>query len=451
MAMGRLSDRTVPERASSRLAVAVAPRHRYYDNCNAVLCEAEFDHFVEMLCQEYYVDAVGRPSIPPGRYFRMLFVGQWEGLDSEREICWRSSDSLTLHRFLMLREGEVVPEHSTLSVTRSRLPKEVHQQVFEFILEVADKHGLVCGERLGVDGSTMEANAALRKLVRRDNGETYDEMLRRLAEASGVETPTKEDLIRFDRKRKGKTLSNEDWASPTDADARIAKMKNGSTHLAYKPEHAVDLDTGIVLAAVIHQADQGDTTTLTGTLAAAATALDTVGKAPTPEAPTEAVADKGYHSRDVLKNLDDGPWKSRISEPDRPKLQRWHGDDDAQRAVYNNRSRLKSECGKDALRLRAEKVERTFVHLLDQGGMRRTWLRGRDNVQKLYSCHVAAYNLGMVLRLRFGAGTPRQAMVAVLFVITESSCGSSTIHPSLAAVLVACGNGWLFLLVATQP
>ena len=441
MAMGRLSDRTVPKRASSRLAVALAPRHRFYDGCNEVLREAEFDHFVEMLCQEYYADD-GRPSIPPGRYARMLFIGQWEGLDSEREICWRCADSLTLHRFLMLGENEVVPDHSTLSVTRSRLPKEAHDQIFEFVLELAAKHGLVRGERLGVDASTMDANAALRKLVRRDNGETYDDMLRRLAEASGIETPTKEELIRFDRKRKGKTLSNQDWTSPTDPDARIAKMKDGSTHLAYKPEHAVDLDTGIVVAAVIHQADHGDTTTLSGTLAAAATALETVGKAPTPEAPAETVADKGYHSRDVLKDLDDGPWKSRISEPDRPGFQRWHGDDDARRAVYNNRSRLKSECGKEALRLRAEKVERTFEHLLDQGGMRRAWLRGTDNLQKRYSCHVAAYNLGMVLRLRFGAGTPRQAMVAFLFVIAESQVGGSAIRPSLVVMLVAMDINW---------
>jgi transposase len=437
MAMGRLSGRAVPQRASSQLAVALAPRHEFYDNCNKVLQEAEFDHFVEMLCQEYYADAMGRPSIPPGRYFRMLFIGQWEGLHSEREICWRSADSLTLHRFLMLGAGEVVPDHSTLSVTRSRLPQEVHDQVFAFILEVAEKHGLVCGDRLGVDASTMDANAALRKLVRRDTGETYHEMLCQMAVDSGIETPTTEDLIRFDRKRKGKTLSNADWISLTDSDARIAKMKDGSTHLAYKPEHAVDLDTGIVVAAVIHQADQGDTTTLVGTLAVAAANLETVGKAPTPEAPTEAVADKGYHARNVLKTLDDGPWKSRVSEPDRPGLQRWHGDDDARRAVYNNRSRLKSACGKEALRLRAEKVERTFEHLLDQGGMRRAWLRGTGNLQKRYSCHVAAYNLGMVLRLRFGAGTPRQAVATFLFVIAEPQSDASTILASVIGVVVS--------------
>jgi transposase len=210
MAMGRLSNRLKAPRPGSRLAVDLAPRHAFYDWCNEVLAEAEFDEAVEMLCQPYYKDGAGRPSIPPGRYFRMLFVGQFEGLDSEREIAWRCADSLSLHRFLRLTEGETVPDHSTLSVTRSRLPLEIHHAVFGFLLEIADKHDLVRAKRIGVDASTQEANAALRRLVRRDTGEDYQEMLRRLARESGIETPSAEDLIRFDRTRKNKTLSNAD-------------------------------------------------------------------------------------------------------------------------------------------------------------------------------------------------------------------------------------------------
>ena len=240
MAMGRLSNRLKAAGSGSRLAVDVAPRHAFYDWCNEVLAEAEFDEAVEMLCQGYYKDGVGRPSIPPGRYFRMLFVGQFEGLESEREIAWRCADSLSLHRFLRLADGETVPDHSTLSVTRSRLPLEIHHAVFGFLLEIANKHDLVRAKRIGA--STQDA--ALRRLVRRDTGEDYQEMLRRLARESGIETPSAEDLIRFDRARKNKTLSNADWASPTDPEARIARMKDGTTHLAYKPEHAVDLDTG---------------------------------------------------------------------------------------------------------------------------------------------------------------------------------------------------------------
>jgi transposase len=270
MAMGRLSNRRRVARPSSQLAVALAPRHAFYDRCNEILATAEFDEMVEMLCQPYYKDEVGRPSIPPGQYFRMLFVGQFEDLDSEREITWRCADSLSLHRFLRLAEGETVPDHSTLSVTRWRLPLEVHHAVVGFILEIADKHDLVPGRRIGVDTSTQEANAALRRLARE----------------SGLETPSTADLIRSDRTRKDKTLSNAEWVSETDPEARIAKMKDGTTHLGYKPEHAVDLDTGVIVAARIHPADRGDTHTLPGTLAQAEAMLDRVGAASTPEAPT---------------------------------------------------------------------------------------------------------------------------------------------------------------------
>ena len=235
-------------------------------------------------------------------------------------------------------------------------------------------------------------------------------MLMRMAKESGVETPTIDDLFRLDRKRKGKKLSNEDWTSKTDPEAKIAKMKDGSTHLACKPEHAVDLDTGVIVAAQIHEADQGDTATLDPTLREAENNLSAVGLAPTSEEHCDLVADKGYHSRDVLKGLDDGPWKTRISEP-RPSqgYSRWHGDDEARAAVYGNRNRLKSGVGKEAMRKRGEIVERSFAHVLERGGMRRTWLRGRENVHKRYLVHVAGYNLGILMRALFGAGTPREA------------------------------------------
>ena len=290
--------------------------------------------------------------------------------------------------------------------------------VFGFILEIADQHDLVRGKRIGVDASTQEANASLRRLVRRDTGEDYQEMLRRLAQESGIETPSTADLIRFDRTRKDKTLSNAEWRSETDPEARICKMKDGTTHLAYKPEHAVDLDTGVIVAAKIHPADQGDTRTLPGTLAQAEAMLDLVGRAPTPETPAEMITDKGYHSRDVFKGLEDSAWKSRISEKEQKAFARWHGDDAARRAVYNNRARLKSTVAHHAFKLRAEKVERSFALILDIGGLRRTWLRGVENVEKRYLIQVAAYNLGLVIRHRFGAGTPRQAAV-LLFISHE--------------------------------
>jgi transposase len=447
MALGRQRERQT-DMLVSWAEMPRSPGHIFYDKLQAVLIAADFDRFVEMQCAEKYAPRRGRPSLPPGRYFRMLLVGYFEGIDSERGLEWRCADSLSLREFLRLGERERVPDHSWLSRTRSRLPLEVHDQVFTWVLQRLAEHGLIKGERIGVDASTMEANAALRTIVRRDSGEGYREMLTRMARESGIETPTAEDLIRLDRNRRGKKLSNADWQSPTDPDARIAKMKDGRTHLAYKPEHAMDLDTGAVVAAEVHPADQGDTTTMPGTLASAAENFKAVDTVPTPEAPAELIADKGYHSRGALKALDGGPWKSRISEPKRDDFSRWHGDDEARRAVYNNRARLRSGVARQAFKLRAELVERGFALILDRGGMRRVWLRGRDNIQKRYLIHVAGYNLGLIMRLLTGAGTPREFRARVfvrLVVILEPDGGL------IFVVLVATGDQSAAFVISVKP
>ncbi|WP_203330726.1 transposase [Rhodovastum atsumiense] len=293
-----------------------------------------------------------------------------------------------------------------------------------------------------MDASTMEANAALRTLVRRDSGETHREMLRRMAHESGIETPTTEDLIRLDRARKDKTLSNADWESPVDAEAKIAKMKDGRTHLAYKPEHAVDLDTGAVIAAEVHGADQGDTTTMPGTLAAARH-LAEVNAAPTAEAPAELVADKGYHARAALKDLEDGPWKTRIAGPQRKEYLRWNG-----RAVYNNRAGLLSGVARVAFRLRAERVERCFALVFDRGGMRRVWLRGREKVQKRYLIHVTGYNLGLIMRLLTGSGTPRAFHDQGSVWIGLFACPDGGM---VALLIVIAGDQTALLAIAVQP
>ncbi|MCA1694028.1 MAG: transposase [Actinobacteria bacterium] len=420
---------------------------RFYDRLQAVLIAAEFDGVVEGLCAPFYTARRGRPSLPPGRYFRMLLVGYFEGIDSERGLEWRCADSLSLREFLRLGEREPVPDHSWLSRTRGRLPLEVHDAVFTWVLRRLAEHGLIRGERVGVDASTMEANAALRTIVRRENGETYREMLRRMAAESGIETPTADDLIRLDRARRGKTLSNTEWESPTDPDARIARLKDGRTHLAYKPEHAVDLDTGAVVAAEMHPADRGDTATLPDTLASAAEHLAAVDAAPAPDDPAELVADKGYHSRAGLKELEDGPWKSRIAEPRRDGVLRWHGDDAARRAVYNNRARLRSEVARQAFKLRAELVERGFALILGRGGLRRVWLRGRENVHKRYLIHVAGYNLGLIMRLLTGAGTPKEfrARVSVWFAAMPVA------HDGLIVILlVAAGDQIAIIAVSLR-
>ena len=427
-----------------------SPGHAFFDKLQSVLTASDFDGFVERQGAPLYAPRRGRPSLPPGRYFRMLLVGYFEGIDSERGLEWRCADSLSLREFLRLGERERVPDHSWLSRTRGRLPLEANDAVFTWVLQRLAEHGLIKGERIGVDASTMEANAALRTIVRRDSGEGYREMLTRMARESGIDTPTADDLIRLDRNRKGKTLSNAEWESPTDPDARIARLKDGRTHLAYKPEHAMDLDTGAVVAAELHPADQGDTTTLPGTLASASAHLAAVEAAATPEAPAALIADKGYHSREGLKALDAGPWKSRISEPRRDGFLRWHGDDAARRAVYNNRARLLSEVARQAFRLRAELVERGFALILDRGGMRRAWLRGRENVHKRYLIHVAGYNLGLIMRLLTGAGTPRAfgaPISASLFAIPVPAGGLTIV------ILVRIGDqpAALTITVTTDP
>jgi transposase len=402
MALGRQRDRQ-SEMLVSWSEIPRSPGHAFYDRLQAELTSGGFDGFVEGLCATHYAERRGRPSLPPGRYFRMLLVGSFEGIDSERGLEWRCADSLSLREFLRLGEREQVPDHSWLSRTRSRLPLETHDAVFTWVLRRLAERGLVKGERIGVDASTMEANAALRAIVRRGSGEGYREMLSRMARESGIETPTADDLIRLDRARKGKKLSNAEWESPTDPDARIARLKDGRTRLAHKPEHAVDLDTGAVEAA------------------------------PSPAAPAELVADKGYHSRETLKALDDGAWKTRIAEPKRDGFLRWHGDDDARRAVVNNRIRLLSGVARAAFTLRAEIVERCFAPVLDRGGMRRTWLRRRDNIHKRYLIHVAGYNLGLIMRLLTGAGTPRE------FQARLSACLAALILPNGCPLLLLIG------------
>jgi transposase len=447
MALGRQGER----QADLMVGWAELPRspgHAFYDRLQAVLVGAGFDRFAEAQCKPYYADKRGRPSLPPGRYFRMHLVGYFEGIDSERGLEWRCSDSLSLREFLHLGTTEPVPDHSWLSKTRARLPVEVHEAVFAWVLERLAEHGLIKGDRIGVDASTVEANAALRAIVRRADGETYRAMLERLAQESGIATPTAEDLVRLDRKRKGKRLSNAEWASPTDPDARIAKLKDGRTRLAYKPEHAVDLDTGAIVAAEVHAADQGDTVTLPATLEAAAANLAAVGAAPTAEDPSELVADKGYHSREGLKGLEDGPWKSRIAEKKSAGVNRWRGDEDARRAVYNNRARLRSGVAKEAFRLRAELVERSFALTLDRGGMRRAWLRGRENLKKRYLVHVAGYNLGLVMRLLVGAGTPREFVAgaaAHLFALAAAD------RAVLVVLVVVTGTEAAILVVSFRP
>src|ERR1041384_1624652 len=226
--------------------VARPASHPFYERLNQLLAKHDFDRFVEGICQRFYADTMGRPGLPPGIYFRLLLIGYFEGIDSERGIAWRAADSFALRDFLGVGLEAAPPDHSTLSRTRRLIDLETHRAVFTWVLQCLSTAGLVMGKTIGVDATMLEANAALRSIVRRDNGESYEAFLKMLAKASGIGTPTRADLARLDRKRKEKG-SNDDWTHPHDPDAKITKMKDGRTHLAHKAEHAIDLDTGAIV------------------------------------------------------------------------------------------------------------------------------------------------------------------------------------------------------------
>jgi transposase len=416
MAMGRRAKQRQQQEqfwvAHSELPRTVA--HPFYQRLNQVLEERGFDRFVEEQCERFYAETMGRPSLAPGRYFRLLLIGYFEGIEGERGIAWRAADSLALRQFLELELSEAPADHSTISRTRRLIDVETHQAVFGWVLELLAEKGLLKGKTVGIDATTLEANAAMRSIVRRDTGEGYEEFLWRLAEASGIATPTREQLAKLDRKRVKKG-SNEDWVNPHDPEAGITKMKDGRTHLAYKAEHAVDLETGAVVAVTVATGDVGDSETILQTLpqageniaeVAATTNNEEVGERVHPEGPREAVTDKGYHSNDTLTALAAAEVRTYISEPYRGR-RRWQDKPEARQAVYGNRRRIQGEHGKQLLRRRGELLERSFAHAYETGGMRRVYLRGRENVLKRVLIHVGALNLSLVMRQWLGKGTPR--------------------------------------------
>jgi transposase len=408
MAMGRRKDRA--RTPGLWIATNELPRtggHPFYQRLNQVLDTHEFDAFVEGQCASFYAEGVGRPSLTPGTYFRLLLIGYFEGIDSERGIAWRTADSLALRGFLGLGLDEAPPEHSTISRTRRLIDLETHRAVFTWILQVLATADLIAGKTIGIDATTLEANAALRSIVRRDSGETYQEFLTRLAQASGIETPTRADLARLDRKRPKKGR-NAEWRHPHDPDARITKMKDGRTHLAHKAEHAVDMETGAVVGVTIQGADQGDTTTIAETLTTAAEELEAVATVTDGHTAVteEVVADKGYHSNQVLVDLTALDLRTYIAEPDRGR-RRWKKKPAARDAVYANRRRIHGPRGLALLRRRSAYLERPNAHLYETGGMRRTHLRGQTNILKRLLVHVGGFNLGLLMRTLVGVGTPR--------------------------------------------
>ena len=373
----------------------------------------------------------------------MLFVGYFEGIESERGLEWRCADSLSLRTCLGGQVSERVPDPSSLSRVRSRLDGKVYDEVFRLVLGIMESRAY-CGarSRASIRRTLRAADASMKSIVRKDTGDDYTSYLKKLCEAQGIANPTVEDARRMDRKRKGKKVSNRDWQSPTDVDARLVRLKDGRTRLGYKAEHVVDLDTGAIVAAEVYSADQADTATLRPSLETARDNMDAAraesthddesdgdDDAPPPAAPTgeprqtiEVVADKGYHKVELLLELGRAEYRTYIPVPEQKGQRRFtdKGRMLAREAFHHNRARVRRNKGKKLLRLRGERIERTFALACETGAHRRVRLRGRDNVRKRYLAHLAALNLGLVMRTLFGHGTPRQAADAVLAALSAA-------------------------------
>jgi transposase len=414
MAMGRKDRERQDTMWIAASDIARSEGHVFYRALNRLFQRHGFDAFVEDLVEKsgIFVNGVGRPSVAPGVYFRMSMVGYFEGLSSERGIAWRCADSMSLREFLGYELTQETPDHSTLSRWRRNLPEKVHREVFEWVVLVAREEKILKGRKIAIDSTTMEANAAMKSIVRKADGATYQAYLKKLAKAEGIENPTPQDLQRMDRKRHGKKASNKDWKSKTDSHARIARLKDGRTHMAYKVENAMDIQSRITVAAEVHLADQGDPATVGKTLLAAD---ETVMNAGIEGGIEDVVLDRGYHADAVLEKLDETGYRAYIAEPKREprnwkKQRRRDGDERVarrKRALYGNRRRSRSNRGRHLQKLRAEYPERGFAHLKRTGGLARVFVRGRREVTKKVQSYVAAANLSVILRTLLGMGTPR--------------------------------------------
>jgi transposase len=411
MAMGTKQDRAQQEKLFYTTEQADAPGHPFYEKLNRVLDGANFDVFCEGECAKFYHCKLGRPSLAPGVYFRTLLIGFFEGIGSERGIAWRVADSLSLRRFLKYGLDEATPDHVTISRTRRLIDEQTHHAVFTFVLSEVAKRGLLKGKTIGIDATSLEANAAMKSIVRRDTGESYMEYLRRLAKDADSQA-SDEELRRADRKRK-KKASNEEWKNRHDPDAEVTKMKDGATHFAYKAEQAVDLDTGAIVAITTHGGAIGDTASIETTLPEAGLAIANQIDTPTEKGQykvhgqglQDVVTDKGYHSDASLQNMKAMGVRSYV--PASKQQRNWGGKPGEKAVFLANQRRVTGERGKQLLKRRGEFLERPFAHQYETGGLRRMPVRGLKNVSKRVLLQAAACNLALILRSITKAGTPR--------------------------------------------
>ena len=402
----------------------------FYGKLHDILEKHEFGNRVRAITKDCYKQTgTGRPGIDPEVYFRMLMVGFFEGLGSERGIAARCADSLMIRTFLGYRLVEETPDHSSLSVIRNRLGKEVYQQVFVLMLEMLKVYGLLKGKNLGIDSSVIEANASLRELVNRNTEEAYWDYVKRLAAEAGVDPQDAEAVRRFDAKREGRKTSNQEWVNPHDPDAKVAKAKDGATDMLYKPENVVDLDSGVVVQATVRTADQGDTQNLAERVLEAAITVQEVTNSEGGKPVVTLTSDKGYFAIEELQDLQAVGIKTVVGDAHAAKRRLDKLQPAEQRTVKNAYRSVQSKYGKDLLEKRGQHLERGFAHILDAGGMRRTTLRGQENIEKRYVAAAMVYNLSQLLRKLIGVGTPKQAQALFLAWIRSLWLAIRAINP----------------------
>jgi transposase len=395
--------------------IVATPANVFLERLNTALASMQFGESVRALCAPFYqMDARkgGRPGIDPEVYFKMLLVGFFEGIASERGIAARCADSLSLRQFLGYELSEATPDHSSLTVIRQRLAPEVYRQVFDIVLVALKRHKLVKGRNIGIDASTMEANASLKSLENRLTGEAYAEYVTGLAAAAGVDTSDPAAVRRFDKNRPGRTTSNDDWKNPHDEDAKIGRTKRGSTRMIYKPEHIIDLDTGAILDADVRPGNEADTDELTERISEADKRLKkALGIDDDERLSKTLTADKGYFKLSEVTALQARGLRTVISDP--ASNRRTDKCTAKERQVLRSAQRaVGAAYGKALLKRRGMYIERSFEHLLDCGGARRTTLRGRVNIQKRYLVQAMGVNLSLLLRTAIGIGTLKQMLAA---------------------------------------
>jgi transposase len=416
-----------------RTRVSKPPSQGFYSKLNEHLAAMDFARQVWALCEPAYRDESrgGRPGIDPVIYFKMLMVGFFENLRSERAIAARCEDSLSVRAFLGYSLEESTPDHSSLSVIRHRLGPEIYQGVFEVVLTALKAHGLFRGWHLGIDSSVIEANASLRTLVHRNTEQAYWEYVKELAAEEGVDPEDEAALRRFDKNRPGRRTSNEEWKSPHDPQAKVGRTKDGACDMIYKPEHVTDLESGAIVHAEVLEGDHADTKALSERVACAVEVVNRIVANEEDGVVRSLTADKGYFAIEEIAQIQEFDIRTVIGDAHCARRRKQGLGAPLRKALHRAACAVKSQSGKGLLQKRGMHLERSFEHVLDEGGMRRATLQGKENLTKRHKIAAACFNLSLLLRTLLGVGTPKQWIA-----------GAYGLLEALLAYL--CGQAWRF-------